>query len=251
MSHLKLKWGSWLAEWTCLHSARTDALERVWSWNSSAVTAREPGFISKKTWGENFACKQLFNYQNGDPTNNSAKIGQSRSVHRGNFDFPWWIWWHNFPQLQLPQEPSPEFLPTARPAFCCPGTPVRVCVQAPVPARCGLPTSRAPSRPSDRASQSSQAAAAKKSDPRKRGHSSSLAPLTWFILGSVAGSSQPVGSVSWTFLFCFVLNHRAGNSFQAVAFSFHWKGKTVSEPMEKRLPVASAKSQNASTSCNK
>lgn len=84
-----------------------------------------------------------------------------------------------------------------------------------------------PSLHIDRASESSQATVANKNDQRKRGHSFFLAPLTWFILVSITGSTQPVGSVSWTFSFCFVLN-RAGNSFQAVTFSFHWKGKTDS-----------------------
>lgn len=73
---------------------------------------------------------------------------------------------------------------------------VRVCAGADAAPVVLLRQPRSPSLRVDGAAQSSQATAANKNAQRKRGHSFFVAPLTWFILVSITGSAQPVGSVS-------------------------------------------------------
>lgn len=179
---------------------------RVWSWNWSAVTPREPGCAAEKMWGENSVHKGLFNYQNCDPTNWAEQVCPQRKFC--------------FSLLNLMASlPSPW----ARSAPCFPAHP-SLCVQH---RSCPcFPLGHSPCPAPDRAPQSSQELLPIKT-ARGEGAIPCAQPL-WPALcwaPALPLLCQGQGGVE---LFCFGSNHRAGNSFQAVTFSFHWKGKTDS-----------------------
>lgn len=148
--------------------------------------------------------KWLFHYQNCDPTNSDwAK----QVCPQGKFC-------SSLTNLTA-SLPSPRFFLGARSAPCVPGAPMPVCVCVSLLPLLLTGHPRVPRQllPIKTA--------------RGKGATLSAQPLCPALCWAPAPAllSQGEGGVE---LFCFGLNHRAGNSFQAGTFHFHWKGKTDS-----------------------